>query len=158
MPNIKKISKQASVKEVEKRIDAQYKVVLECLQELCSSFEEHSFEDMIHALSESYAAEMWGGEFDLYDAIAFMDSLRLLVRVGRSATFTVEDLEERIQDILSIDTVQRLEDLMYYIFEAFSTVSDKYEDEDFLSDMLFFGREVKKLLRECAKLTGHDKE
>ena len=158
MPNIKKISKQASVKEVSQCTDAQYKVVLECLQELCSSFEEHSFEDMIHSLTESYAAEMWGGDFDLYDAIAFLDSLRLLVRVGRSATFTMEDLEERIQDILSIDSVQRLEDLMYYIFEAFSTVSNKYEEDDFLCDMLFLGRELKELLRQSAKLTGYDKE
>lgn len=117
---------------------------------------------MIHALTESYAAEMWGGTFELDDAIAFLDSLRLLVRVGRSATFTMEDLEERIQDTITsvseIDSVQRLEDLMYYIFEAFSTVSNKYEDEHFLSDMLFLGREVKELLRQSAKLTGHDKE
>ena len=158
MPKRKKNSKRPSVKEVDQRIDVQYQFIQDRLQELCSSFEEHSFEDMIHALTHGYASELWGGSFQLNDAIAFMDSLRLLVRVGRSATYTREELEERIQDILSIDTVQHLEDLMYFIMEAFSTVSNKYEDDDFLSDMLFMARLTKELLRECAKLTGHDKE
>ena len=158
MTNRKNFSNQASVKEVEKRTHAQYLVVLECIKQIHhSSFPAPQFDDMLHDLSHGYASEMWEGEFEVDDAIAFTDSLKLLVRSGQTP-IKKEELEERIQEILSIDTIQRLEDLLYFMMECFSTVSDKYKEGDLLPDMFFFGRIIKELLRECAKLTGHDKE
>lgn len=152
-----KISR-ASVKEVEKRVDAQYLAIKAAMAELCDAFQEHSFDDMLHALTHGYTWEYWYGPFDVSDAILFIEELRLLVRVGRSPAANQEQLEERIQELFSIDTAQRLEDLLYYTVEASCNVSDKWDDHTFRVDMLFLARLIRDLLRECAKLTGHDKE
>jgi hypothetical protein len=158
MPKRTTISKDISQKEVEKRINAQYLAVKESMAELCDLFEEDSFEDMIHGLTQGYISEFWvgGGYFDIEDAFAFLDSLRLLVRVGRSVTSTQEDLEESIHHILSIDSVQGLEDLLYFIIECSCNESHKWDDPSFRDDMFFMARQIKGMLRECAKLTGHD--
>ncbi|MBK8737642.1 MAG: hypothetical protein IPL98_17715 [Saprospiraceae bacterium] len=157
MTNSKKISRNISQREVEKRVDAQYEVIQRLMRDFCLNYDEHCFDDRLHVLTHGYTADIFGEE-DIIEAMNFIDALRLLVRAGRAEPQSRDEMEERINNILCIDSGRNLEDLLYKILEASCMEDSDWENAEFTTDMFFMARMIKELLRECAKLTGHDKE